>query len=235
MKHLFKFWIFVLCFWTILPLMHAQTDSITITKHCSKDSLYHFYFLEEEGNVPHTGKRDLKYTFSDMSEGIDTFCFKKIIEYLEVNKADLKKSFSIAILHHYYRESYDLLPDELKLQTITNNLRYGTSLIAWGHAEVSSNNEFSVGIYGKLLFDLGKKAIPYLQDILQDGQRVYSLNPSSESQTIYSWNQLRRKDFAYFCLAKILGSRIKFKQTPQKRDKIIQQFIEKYRKELSVK
>jgi hypothetical protein len=214
--------------------MHAQSDSITITKHCSKDSLYHFYFFEEETTLPYTGKRNLYYTYSDMAEGIDTFCFNKIIDYLNVNKTDPTKSFSIHILHHYYREAYNLLDDALIIQTITNNLRYGTGLFAWGHPQMSSNNQFFGSVYGKLLFDFGKKAIPYLRDILHDNQRLHSLEHSSESQTIYNVYQLRRKDFAYFYLAKILGEPVTCKKSPLERDKTIQQFIEKYRKELSV-
>lgn len=214
-------------------------QSTSFSQVCTMDSLNHFFPIVDEVEHPYTHE-DKPDAFYEQYRDLDTLCFEKILQYLKFNKAKPNKGMAILnILQYRYFKAYCLLDDTLILQVISNDLRYGTSLYAWGGVSVNNGKpeligvgRFCAGRLGKLILPFGRKAIPYLQDILYDRTPVGTEDRSSETQSQYSIYQLRRKDFAYLYIALLLGEQAYFDRKPKDRDKIIQDFMERHSREI---
>jgi hypothetical protein len=77
---------------------------------------------------------------------------------------------------------------------------------------------------GTMLKELGTKTIFCLKESLSDTTLLkYGWNGETKALPfVYKW---RKKDFAYFFIAKAIDEKPIFLQTPEQRDKIIDDFV----------
>jgi hypothetical protein len=168
----------------------------------------------------------------------DSSCFKLLTQYLwtETDHKPDESFNTILTLWLHYRSWYHFIEDTLALRVISNKLRHTKTLIGGApddqYGDMNIAAKFSIGFIGKMVVARGKKSIPILLDLLEDEQKVGYGGSSSETQWVYSRYQFRRKDFAYFYLASILGEVPMAMQSQSGRDAIIKQFVEKYKTEL---
>ena len=101
--------------------------------------------------------------------------------------------------------------EALQYSSVESAYKYGLMGNLWGLV-----HEEDYGEFGEMIIQLGPKAVPYLQQLLNNANAV--LFEGSEEATIGNQYQYRIKDFAAFYLSKITNFPITFYQDSDQRD-----------------
>ena len=162
---------------------------------------------------------------------LDTVLIDELVDYVSKERTDIKAHFLLMMLCLDYPDRYQLLEDSIKCEVFCFSFSHMYSMDYWGSLAIEPNGRSKEGIAGIMLTRLGKQMVPCLYTSLRD-TTLLQYGWSFETRALPKMYKWRRKDFAYRYAALILGEKPIFLKDPHDRDKVIEDFIEKYEKEM---
>jgi len=128
------------------------------------------------------------------------------------------KSFHLQeALRKQYPIIYNSIPDSAKISVLCSALENITFLNDWGHLGPYTPYD---GEQAQLIIRSGKLAIRFLRPLLKNKKHAPLFG--SQEATLSSDCKYRRCDFAYRYIMLIIGKKPKFHETPEERDKEIE-------------
>jgi hypothetical protein len=147
----------------------------------------------------------------------DTAVIDDILSFVQENQSDKRAYYFLLQLSWNHPNIYCAVEEDVKVHVFCSGFAQATNVNSWGHLKTQS---FWAG---RLLVDLGPKALPYLYGLLNDTTGVgYGWNFETKSTPFME--KWRRKDFAYRYAALIVGEKPDLPEKSEIRDAIIQQF-----------
>jgi hypothetical protein len=167
----------------------------------------------------------IDYRWGPVKKALSPSLINESIDFVSNNSTDRKSHFLLMMLSEKHPDIYQSINDSIKVIAFCSRFSQAIKMNYWSILKPNASR-YSDFTAAHLFVGLGEKILPCLQHCLSDTTRV-EFGWNTESRSYYIQYKWRKKDFAHRYAALVLGEKPIFLETPEERDKIIDDFIKR--------